>query len=44
LENIKLEEIKRKSDKVLVVWLFDYENDDDVERLKELIKMKKANP
>lgn len=44
LENIRYEEIKRKSNKVLLVWLFDYENDEDVERLKELIKISKANP
>ncbi|CAD8121032.1 unnamed protein product [Paramecium sonneborni] len=37
-------EIHRKSDKILLIWLFDYEIDENVEKLKELIKFKKNNP
>ncbi|CAD8123415.1 unnamed protein product [Paramecium sonneborni] len=37
-------EIHRKSDKYLFIWLFDYEIDENVDKLKELIKFKKNNP
>ncbi|CAD8205082.1 unnamed protein product [Paramecium octaurelia] len=37
-------EINRKSDKILLVWLFDYEIEENMEKLKELIKLKKNNP
>ncbi|CAD8112593.1 unnamed protein product [Paramecium primaurelia] len=37
-------EIHRKSDKILLIWLFDYEIEENIEKLKELIKIKKNNP
>lgn len=37
-------EIHRRSDKILLIWLFDYEIEENITRLKELIELKLANP
>lgn len=37
------EEITRKKDKILLILLIDYENDDTLDLLKSLIKYKKEN-